>query len=299
MMNLATKRSGAGASQKTYAEVEAFVRERSRTYRFITSLLPPEKRKAAFVAYAFFRRLDDLVDREKISLEGFRAWRQQALLPADRQSDAILSAWADFREQYSINPVFIDAILDGIEMDISKQRYESLSDLEVYCNRTASAAGILYPIIGLAREVTPEQAEPYLIKLCAAAQLADILCDINEDLQVGRIYLPRQELAVVGLSYEALEARIYDERFKELMKRLIQTARDWYLESWPALQCFTGFGRLAIGFGATLSWTYLAEIEAVGFDVFNHQVTRRFPSSRKIRLLVSRWPAIMRAESPR
>jgi phytoene synthase len=278
--------------QDAYRATEQFVRRRSRTFRLVTSFLPSDKRRAAWVTYAFFRKIDDLVDREQVSLAEFRTWREQAMQPVSEQSDPLLVAWADIRERYAIDPQHVQNLFDGIEMDLAARRYETLEELHAYCYRVASSAALLaLPVIGLRQGVALTQAETYVAKMSIAVQMTDILCDVGEDLEKGRIYLPRAELASFGLSYAHVEARVCDDRFKRLMRQLVRATRNLLVEAWPMLDCFSGPERLATGFGAALYRAYLDEIERKDFDVFTHRV--HFGLLRKLGLLLTKWPAIV------
>ncbi len=276
---------------EAYAAAERYVRRRSQTFRLVASFLPPNKRQATWVTYAFFRRIDDLVDQERISLVDFRAWRRQAMRPAVEQSDPILAAWADVRERFTIDPKHIQDLLDGVEMDLSPRRYETLDELYEYCYRVASAAALLaLPLVHLRSGVTLAEAEPYVAKMGIAVQLTDILCDVREDAEANRIYLPKSDLATFGLSYANVEARVFDDRFKRLMQRMVAVTRKLFVEAWPMLGYFSGLERLTTGLGVTIFRAYLDEIERLDFDVFTHRVD--FTRLKKIGLLLTQWPAI-------
>jgi len=132
--------------------------------------------------------------------------------------------------------------------------------------------------------------EPYVAKMAIAVQLSDILCDVGEDLQERRIYLPSAELARFGLSYADIESQVCDERFKGLMKYLIQVNRKLYEEAWPMISCFSGAERLATGFAVILYRSGLDQIERVDFDIFKHRI--HFSLTYKIWLLMTKWSAM-------
>lgn len=271
--------------------VERFVRERSRTFRYASALLPPERRYALRVAYAFFRMADDMVDRAARSPAEFHAWRDQAMRPAGEQSDPVLAAWAMVRERYAVNPTHVQNLLDGIERDADRQRYAALADLHAYCYRVASSAGLMIiPIVGLRRGATFVQAEPYAAKLGLALQMTNILRDVGEDLRQGRIYLPEAELAAFGLSYADVEAQVHDERFRQLMAHLIRATRRLYAEAWPGLGLLSSVGRVAIGVGALVYYALLDEIARLDYDVFTRRA--RPTLFRNIRTVITGWPAV-------
>jgi len=282
--------------QWAYSAVEKFVRQRSRTFRVAAAFLPPATRPRAWATYAFFRRLDDWVDNQQISLDEFHLWRKQAMRPAAEQSDPILAAWADVCESYTLNREYIQDLLDGIEMDLTSRRYETLEELFDYCRHIASGGLLALSMVQTKPGVTFVQAKPSIVGMTVAVQMTDILCDVGEDLQQGRIYLPGAELKAFGLSYHDIENQIYDERFKRLMRQCVQVTRALYVENWqPMLVCFTGVERLASGVCAIWFRSLLDEIERVNFDTFRHRVKISF--SKKLWLLATKWPAILWPET--
>lgn len=118
--------------------LEQIIREHSKTFYFATALLPSRKRYAIRALYAFCRASDDLVDREQTTLSDLNAWREQVNLPAHEQSNPVLKAWSEVREEYAINRLYEKELLDGIEMDLNFQVYPTFEALKVYCYRVAS-----------------------------------------------------------------------------------------------------------------------------------------------------------------
>ncbi len=279
-----------------YTAVEQYIKQRSNSFRWVAGILPPETRSAALVTYAFFRRIDDLVDQSKISLEEFRTWRNKALQPVGEQSDPILAAWADIRDRYRIDPKHIQDMLDGIEMDLVKQRYETLEDLFTYCHKAATAGGFLgLEVIQPHQKVEKEHLD-YLVKRTGiAVQMTDIICDVGEDAEKGRIYLPRAELEAFGLSYEDIEKKTYDERFKGLMRHLAQVTRQAFTEAWPIIRSFSGATAAATAAGLIISRSLLDEADWRDYDVFTHRIS--FSKFDKLKLLLTKWPSTMWPET--
>jgi 15-cis-phytoene synthase len=257
---------------EAYAAAEQLVRQRSQTFRRATLLLSRERRRAMWTAYAFFRQMDDMADRAHASPDEFHRWREQALRPAAAQSDPILLAWADVRERYGVDERYVRELLDGIEMDLARRHFETLEELYGYCHNVASTVGLMAaPILGLRRGVSFEQAMPYAEKLGIALQITNILRDVAEDLDQGLIYLPRAELAAVGLTFADIESRVCDQRFRNLMARLIALNRQLYAEAWPGVRLLAWQGRLGLSLGATAYRALLDEIELHDYDVFTHR----------------------------
>jgi phytoene synthase len=120
---------------------------------------------------------------------------------------------------------FIEIIL-GCEMDLCGTVYETWDDLRTYCHRVASCVGLVS--LGIFGARSPE-AVTYAQDLGLAFQITNIMRDVGHDFrEMGRIYLPREELSRFGYSPEALAAGRYDESFKQLMKFQAERAESYY-----------------------------------------------------------------------
>ncbi len=282
--------------KQAYDESEKFVKRRSRSFRTAAKLLPPKYKQAAWATYAFFRTADDLVDETKIPPNEFRNWRNQTKQPIEEIKDPIVLAWVHTREKYRLNSKYEQDLLDGLEMDLVGHRYETLEELQKYCYQVASTPGLLcMPVFGFKKGVTAEEVAPYAVKMGIALQLTNLMRDIKEDLETGRIYLPKQELERFGLTYSDIERKAHDQRFIALMKHLAKINRRLYAEAWPLMKLYSGMILIAGGFGAMMSRTLLDEIEERNFDVFNHRI--QFSPFKKLWILLTKWPSIVWPET--
>ncbi len=279
---------------KAHAAASDFVRT-SPMLRITSMFFTPEHRRAAHAVYAFFRTADNLVDEGHVSLEQFRAWQEQTRLPIEQQTDPFIIAWADIRAQYGIDLAYEQAVLDGLELDLACHRYETMDELKRYCYGVTVAPFLLsMSIVGFRPGVTLEQAKPYIENMGTAIQLTDIIRDVGEDLNIGRIYLPKSELAAFGLTYADIEARRYDDRFKRFMRHFTDITRNYYTAGWPILDLFSDSFRLAGGCGLVLNRSLLGEVEKHEFKVFTKI---KIPLWKRFWLLAAKWPAIYWPES--
>ena len=278
------------ATRQAHAATADFVRRRS-LLRYPSMFFTLEHKRAANAAYAYFRMADDLVDEEHVTLEQFRTWREQSRQPLEKQTNPFLIAWADVRQHHKLDPVYEQAVLDGLELDIAHHRYETLDELKGFCYSVGTAPLLLaMSIIGFRPGVTFEQAKPYMENMGIAMQLTDIIRDVGDDLSLGRIYLPKSELAAFGLTFDDIEKKRYDHRFKGFMQHFTQIARGYYSAGWPMLDLFANSFRLAGGFGLVISRALLDEVESREFDVFTHRI--EIPRLKIFWLLATKWPAI-------
>jgi len=179
-------------------------------------LLPRAKRDGMSVLYAFCREVDDVADDESVPAQARRekleAWRadvrkacsgQTPQFPVNRELQPI-------NQQHHLPGEYFEALLDGVEMDLSIRRYENYEQLELYCYRVASVVGLLsIEIFGY----KDPACRDYAIYLGKALQLTNILRDVRTDAERGRVYLPLSELARFRVAPEEILRLEFSPRF--------------------------------------------------------------------------------------
>lgn len=283
--------------EEAFRATDRLIRNKSKTFFFSTALLPAAERRAIRSLYAFCRATDDLVDAEKASLDDVEIWRKKVSLPSVMQTDPLLQTWAIIRQEYDVNSRYENELIDGVAMDVQPRRYETWADLERYCYLVASTVGLLsIPIIGLAKGITFEQAAPYAIQLGIALQLTNILRDVGEDRERGRVYLPQEDLARFRLTHEDILSGVYDERFISLMRYEIRRARAIYLQALPGIALLAPSARAAVGASALLYRAILDEIEAIQYRVHIERAYTR--GWRKVAMLPGILLQVSQLEKP-
>ena len=188
-----------------YRECERITAEQARNFSWGIRLLPPPKRTALSAVYAMARRIDDigdgtLPDDEKLRLLAHA--RSQASTPQEFPDDPVCVALSDAAARLPIPLGAFDELVDGCEMDVLGRGYDTLDDLVGYCRCVAGSIGRLS--LGVFDPgLTPAQAQraaELADALGVALQLTNILRDVREDLGNGRVYLPKQDLALFGCS---------------------------------------------------------------------------------------------------
>jgi phytoene synthase len=226
-------------------------------------LLSHERRRAMEALYAFMRHTDDLADSPqpgRPARDGLAAWRaavEQAMLGVAAEGTdagaldaiaavggAILPALADAVRRFHIPPEHLYAVIDGVEMDLAGQRYETFDELQLYCRRVASAVGLA--CIHIWGFKGPEAFEP-AAKCGIALQLTNILRDLKEDVAVGRVYLPAADLHECGYSVDDLRAAVADQRFGRLMALEVARAERFYVEGAELMDLLEPPGRRIFG----------------------------------------------------
>ena len=239
----------------------------SKSFHMASGLLPTDKRQAVRALYAFCRTTDDIVDMSSShDSTQISRWRYDTAGDSIRFNDPVAIAWSDTRKKFRIPGKYADQLIDGVEMDLSKDRYANFDELALYCYGVASSVGLMsMHIVGF----ESEQALPYAIKLGVALQMTNILRDINEDWDRGRIYLPMDELEEFRISPGHFEHKINDGRWKAMMQFQIDRTRQLYAEAWPGIQMLHKDGRLAIAAAASFYRDILTKIEENDYDVFS------------------------------
>jgi 15-cis-phytoene synthase len=258
--------------QTAFAATENIIRRHSKTFYFATGLLPRQARQAVRVLYGFCRATDDLVDRQGTTLEELEKWRAKVDLEPEEQDNPLLLSWGLVRRHYAVDRRYEQELIDGVGMDLYRRRYETWPELERYCYHVASTVGLLaMPIIGMAEGATFAQANPFAIRLGVALQLTNILRDVGEDAQDGRVYLPEEDLKRFGLSVHDILDRVQDERFARLMQFEIERARDLYQQASPGIAYLSAAARPSVGAAAILYREILNEIEKISYRVFDQR----------------------------
>jgi phytoene synthase len=275
------------ALQAAYRHCEELTRFHSKTFFMASSLLPVEKRNAVRALYAFCRVTDDLVDRpapEADTLASLSQWKQTVTQDHPSASDPVALAWADAQARFYIPAGYAEQLITGVARDIQQKRYETFADLAEYAYGVASTVGLMaMHIIGF----NSPEAVPYAVKLGVALQLTNILRDVHEDWNAGRLYLPQDELRAFNLSEADIAAQTCDERWQGFMRFQIARTRQLYDESRAGIGLLQMDGRFAIAAAANLYRGILDDIEQHDGNIYNRRA--RVSTLGKLRRLPGIW----------
>ena len=265
-------------------------------YSFL--FLSPSKREAIIDVYSFCRAIDDLVDENIFVGEGggaandpraeLDAWRAE--LDACYAGQPTRPATIRLRQAIDRFPMpkgYFSALIDGCEMDLHTNRYQTFDDLYDYCYRVAGVTGLMCIEIFTYR--SPRTRE-YAINLGIALQLTNILRDLREDAERGRIYLPLEDLRRFGYSEEELAAGVVNDRFRELMRFECARAHDYYRRAAKLLPEDDRSTMIAAQTMGRIYYRILEQIERVGYDVFHHQVRLHRPE--RFLIALSEWSRV-------
>jgi 15-cis-phytoene synthase len=265
-------------TSRAYAEVERLTRKRARNFAYGIMVLPREKRRAIAAIYAFARRVDDLADGE-LPAEEKRERLEEMRSALDREpgEDATLVALADARTRFPISGDALQALIAGGLQDLEQTRYAHFEELRGYCAKVAGAVGVACVAVYGSDDV--EHAET----LGIALQLINIMRDVREDWELGRVYLPQDELSAYGVSEEDIAAGRVGPEWRALMAFQASRARAYLEEGLELLGSLDSRSSACVATFAGLYRATLDRIEARGFDVFGDSV--RLSPLTKLRIV--------------
>lgn len=282
-------RNGAApdAGPGDFACCDAITKAHSRTFYAATRLLPAAKRRAVRALYAFCRVADDIVDEPGEEREArLRAWGAAGTGEGGADGDPVLRAWAATREAYAIPPHLPAQLVEALADDLQHRGFDDFPALARYCYGVASTVGLM------SMRIIGSRGDPalYAIRLGVAMQLTNVLRDVAEDWQNGRVYLPRDEMARFGVTEGHLEEGRVDEQWRSFMRFQLARARALYAGARPGVGLLNRDGRLAVTAALELYSRILDDIERRGYDVFSGRAT--VPGWRRAALLpLAAWRA--------
>lgn len=268
-----------------YKACAAHTRAEAKNFYFAFVVLPPSRRRAIYALYSYCRSVDDAADLAPSLAEAqsqLNKLRQDlALCVSGRPTSPLFVALADTIARFDVKPEHLEAVLDGVEQDLTVTRYEDFERLREYCWKVASAVGLLtLPVFGY----SDPRAVGYAEDLGLAMQLTNILRDIKEDLERGRVYLPQDELASYGITEEMLARGVVDEALRGFLAFQVQRARHYFQSGSRLIPLVSYSSRICPVMLKAIYSRVLDDIERAHYDVFSQ---RRGPSSvEKVFLLI-------------
>ncbi len=267
-----------------YRECRLITRRAATNFYYAFITLPDRKRRAIYATYAFCRLCDDASDapmprEEKLArLDSLRSSLSEAY--AGRPDGPVFTALADTASVFEIPEEYFQEVVSGVEMDLTKTRYQDFDELRTYCYRVASVVGLAcLHIFGFSEP----RAREYAVDLGLAMQITNIMRDVREDMERDRVYLPMDEVRSTGYSEEELRQGVLNEPFRDLMAIQARRARAYYESGAKLLPLLSPRSRACPAVLGKLYSLILDRIERQGFDVF----TGRVGLSRREKYLVT------------
>jgi phytoene synthase len=245
-------------------------RGKAKNFFYGFLLLPTAKRDALCALYAFMRGVDDIADEpgsveEKRRRLAERRAEMDIVLAGGKSGDPVWPAFRHTMKRYSIPLQYLHDLISGAEMDQAVRDYEAFDQLLEYCYRVAGTVGLAcLHVFGFQDQQAPKLAK----RMGIAFQLTNILRDVADDLAMGRIYLPREDLRKFGCREEDLRAGHFTEEWRALIEFEVRRAREYYSEAFPLLYMIEEDSRAALWALVRIYVGVLERIETRNYDVF-------------------------------
>ncbi len=282
----------------SYAAARSIARREARHFYFAFQSLTPPRRDAMCAVYCFLRRLDDLADtpteEDRRRADRFApcraildlAYGASGARAGSREAsrDPVAPAFADAVTRFRIPREDFEEALRGAEMDLEQRRYRTFAELRVYCHRAASVVGrMCIQVFGHSGGRAIALAD----ELGVAFQLTNILRDLREDAERGRVYLPAEDLERFGVDEAELRASTASERLRRLLAFEAERARTHYESAAPLLALIDHPSRRALAGMRAMYRAILGKIERLDYDVLSRPV--RLSLREKLWITARSW----------
>ncbi len=195
-------------------------------------ILPKAERDAMYAIYGFCRVVDDIADSpgpRDGRIEALDRWRGDIDALFRGEVRPATAAVAPHIQPFGLEKQSFHDVIDGMEMDVVETiQAPDWAKLDLYCDRVASAVGRLSArVFGLAQA----DADLLAYNLGRALQLTNILRDLDEDAEIGRLYLPHEALERVGIRARDPATILAHPRLGEACREVAERARMHYGEA--------------------------------------------------------------------
>lgn len=286
------------ATDRAYQRCQSFTRARATNFYLAFAVLPEDKRRAIYAAYAFSGAADDAVDDA-----GSEAERRAALDQARRrlaaayddggeksgeQDDWLAVALGDAARRFAIPRAHFEHLLIGMEQDLTQTRYATWQELEDYCYRAASVIGLICIAIFGYDPADAEEAAARAVAMGKALQITNIMRDIAEDAQRDRIYIAQEDLARHGYSEQDLFNHVRNDQFRALMADYALRAYALYDEGRPLLNLLHGARSRMCCNGLQGVYRHILDaIVTADYDIYSRRVAASKP--QRLAQLLTLW----------
>ncbi len=282
--------------ERSYRYCRRLTRAAARNFYYAIFLLPKAKRDALCALYAFMRRADDISDTPgdaATKLEQMNAWRSvlDAALAGQVAADPALPALHHAVRTFGVPARYLHDLISGTEMDLGPASYDTFAALREYCYRVAGAVGLCcIHVFGFRDSRAPELAE----RLGIAFQLTNILRDVKADHQMGRVYLPGEDLRRFGCTPQDLGSPLAPAA-RQLMQFESERAWQFYAAGNDLLPMIDEDSRPALWALMRIYSGILRGIESREYDVFSRGVVR-LSTAHKVAVMLKAWLGFWKSE---
>jgi len=297
--------------EQAYEVCRMVTKTHAKTFYAASHFISPSKRDACYAVYAFCRYVDDLIDvameRGELSREDAVAlvehWRSDVAAlydsaaqrdstdPAYRDREDVLRAWEHTLQQYHIPRNLPNELIEGVLMDTTITRFATFDHLKEYCYKVASVVGLMTSeIFGY----SSQDALPRAVDLGIAMQLTNIIRDVKEDADRGRIYLSQEDMQRFGVREEDVLQHRMTPELRSLLIEYVRRADEFYTSADKGIALLHPDSMLTVLLMSRNYQKILRVVENMNYDVFSRRastsmlaklfaVPSAFVESRRIR----------------
>jgi len=270
--------------EESYAFCERVARTQAKNFYYSFLLLSRPQRQAMCAIYAFMRYCDDLSDAEGVGDRAGDIARWQAdlnsALAGAAPENPVWPAFSDAVARYRIPHEYFREMIRGVSSDLEPRQIQTFQELYDYCYHVASVVGLT--IIHIFGFNDPRALE--LAERCGVAfQLTNILRDVREDAEHGRVYLPAEDLARFGVDTKELAGGEISPALRSLLAFEAERARAYYQEAQSLTKLVDSRSRASLKALIAIYSRLLERISNSGYEVLRERV--RVPAWEKIWIL--------------
>lgn len=277
--------------EASYQLCKAIAKREARNFYYSFLTLPPAKRNAMCAIYAWMRRLDDLADdaptpeQAEINVAGWKEMTHQQFTHSSNASNKAIEeniwpALVDTVERYKIPHHYFDEIIEGALMDQTIHRYETFEDLYRYCYRVASVVGLVCLRVFEFSDIDAEKKGEWL---GIAFQLTNILRDVREDAERGRVYLPLADLKKHDISEAEILSCQWSPKVEIYFRNFAETIEKYYEQARPITTFVPKESRATLKIMTEIYHGILDEIRRQNYQVFAKRA--RVPTWKKLTIV--------------
>lgn len=251
------------------------VMRKSKTNFFYSSFfLSNVKKEGLKVIYAFCRKTDDIVDNNLISkdekISTLNNWKNELTNAFRNNSQSeFMNKVVEVVRRFNIQDKYLYELIEGMEMDIHKNRYATFEELYGYCYKVASCVGLMtIEIFGYRNPLIRD----YAVNLGIALQLTNIIRDVKKDALMDRIYIPTEDLKKFNYSEQELKSSYYNNNFFRLMLFESKRTEEFYETASSFFDINEAQNLISAKIMQDIYFKILKKIELTKYDVYNKTV---------------------------
>ncbi len=273
-----------------YSVCRHIARSAAKNFYYGFLVLPGHKRDALCAVYAFMRRADDISDDPALPVEQRREKLSQwigsltRVVQGEKTDDPVLMALADSQKRFNIPLDLLEKLVHGTAMDVEKSegrlQYDTFNQLYDYCYHVASVVGLICIRIFGYRD---PKAEKLAERTGVAFQLTNIIRDVKEDSQLGRVYIPREDLKLYGIDPAVLNNGSASTAMRPVLAFEAERAREYYRSADELLPLVDEDSQPALWALVEIYRRLLERIAQRNYDVFSQRV--KLSTAEKVSVL--------------